>query len=144
MHQIKQLCKCVAGVLACLLLATCTAKAPVYPDLEGYWKLERVEYHNSGEVVEPYRMYWSLQLGIIKLNDRGHYVNPQIIGAYIYDEASRTLSMPEMYIGKVDANPQQLQPYGIPEVGIIYDVLLCDGERMILRCDEFTVYLGAF
>ena len=144
MYQIKYLYHCLAGLMVAILLTTCTAKAPVYPDLEGYWKLERVEHHSSGEIVEPHRLYWSLQLGIIKLNDRGNGVNPQIIGAYIYDDVSHTLKFPEMYIGKVDARPEQLQPNGVPEIGVTFDVLLCDGERMILRCDEFTVYLGAF
>lgn len=144
MYQVRKWRGSLLVLLMLSIMTSCVTKAPEYPDLEGFWKLERIENNQTGEVVVPNRLYWSLQLGIIKLNDRGSYTHTQVIGAYLYDEQARTLSMPEMFVGVRDAQPSQLIPYGIPDVGVVFDVQLCDGNRMILRCDEFTVYLGAF
>lgn len=144
MYQVKCLFRtlCIVSLLA--LLTACTEKAPVYPDLEGNWKLERIETNATGNTESCNLLYWAFQLGIIKLNDRGTNENPQIIGAYLYDEGAKTLTMSEMYIGKTVPTQQQLQAYGIPSVGTVFNVLQCDGDNMVLRCEEYTLYLRSF
>lgn len=146
MYQIKSICRFFCMVY-CLfaVLVSCTEKAPEYPDLEGYWRLERIETNVTGDVQTCNRLYWALQLGIVRLHDRGDNGYGTITGAYVYDEGARTLKMLEMYVGNnTAAKPAQLIPYGVPDAGTTYDVLQCDGDNMILRCEQYTLYLRKF
>lgn len=59
MEKIRKVCARLCLVLVFMLWAGCTGKAPEYPDLEGYWKTERIVDNATGEDMPCNRLFWA-------------------------------------------------------------------------------------
>ena len=84
----KTLWRTVRALVSLVWCVACTEKAPVYPDLEGYWKEERIENAATGESRECNRLFWALQLGVSEVKDLGHNGYGTYLCRYEYDEGA--------------------------------------------------------
>lgn len=138
-------------MLACLVALGCTGKAPEYPDLEGYWKEEYIENGITGERTECNRQFWALQLGVSEVLDFGGNGYGSYLCLYEYNEGAGTLRMYKFRVKgnqTKEADVEKLKYFGIPaedaEEGVTFEVVKLDGDDMILRSDETTLYFSSF
>ena len=124
----------------CLLLCTgCVDKAPEYPELEGFWKTERIVDNATGEEQPCHRLYWALQLGIVQLKDLGGNGLGNHFGRFAYDRQAGTLRIFEVQ----GISEQKLQGFGIPSTDTLFGITLRDG-KMVLQSETTTVYFSLF
>ena len=123
----------------------CTDKAPEYPDLEGYWKQERIDDGNTGTQTVHERVYWAFQLGVSEV--RNIQTGEDFLCRYEYNEGASSL---RMYDFRMKGNKSQkvnvgkLSLLGIPSDDVIYEVVKLDGDRMLLRADDITLHFRKF
>ena len=137
------LCVCLAAILC----QACTGKAPEYPDLEGYWKQERIEDRQTGESRACDRLFWALQLGVGEVKDLGKGGSRVCLCRYEYNEGAATLRLYDFRIrGDQSERPgqEQLDVFGIPSEDTTFEVLLLDGDHMVLRSDKSVLHLRSF
>lgn len=133
--------------LAMVLCLACTGKAPEYPDLEGYWKQERIENRQTGESKACNRLFWALQLGVGEVKDLGENGSRISICRYDYDEGAATLRLYDFRMrGDQSKRPEQelLDVFGIPSDDTTFEVLSLDGDHMVLRAGENVLYFRSF
>lgn len=143
----KTLWRTVLALVSLVWCVACTEKAPVYPDLEGYWKEERIENAATGESRECNRLFWALQLGVSEVKDLGHNGYGTYLCRYEYDEGASTLRMydfrnrgDQAEVGDIS----KLGAFGIPSDDVTFDVVQLDGDRMVLRVGDTTLYFRSF
>lgn len=139
-----------AWTLLCLtvsLLPACTGKAPEYPDLEGYWKQERIEYRREGKTEGCNRLFWALQLGVTELKDLGNNGYGTYLCRYEYDEGKGTLRLFD-FRKRSDQSPLpdagQLKAFGIPSENVIFEVVSLDKDKMVLCAGDTALYFRSF
>ena len=133
--------------LAVSLCFSCTDKAPVHPDLEGFWKQEWIEDEATGERSECHRLYWAFQLGVSELQDLGENGYGNFLCRYEYDDAAATLRMYDFRWRSnqgqvVDAD--ELKPFGIPSGDVTFEVVGLDGDNMVLRSGSISLRFRSF
>lgn len=146
MEKKKIICLLLCGLLM-QVLAGCTDKAPEYPDLEGYWKTERIVNNQTGEKMPCNRLFWALQLGLVELKDLGENGFGGYIGRFEYDEKAKTLRIHNVVFQGNQTRPAEeknLINFGLPSIDTVFDVLSLDGHRMVLRSDMTTLYFRSF
>lgn len=141
MHTLRNLfaasvCVCLAAVFC----PSCTDKAPEHPDLEGFWKEERIEDVSTGASEECDRLYWAFQLGVSQLNDYGSEGGEMLICRYEYDEGKATLRMHDFR----PAGEEYLKVFGIPSEEVTFEVVRLDGDHMLLRSGNSMLYFKSF
>ena len=135
----------VLGILACW--TSCTGKAPEYPDLEGFWKEEKVVDGSTGESRECHRLFWALQLGVSEVNDLGGNGFGSYLCRYVYDEGASTLRRYDFRTKGSQsevADIAKLGEFGIPSDDVTFEVVRLDGDRLVLRAGDTTLYFRAF
>lgn len=142
----------IASVMLCFCLMQalytgCVDKAPEYPDLEGYWKTERIVDNLTGEDKPCNRLYWALQLQVIELRDLRENATGSLVGRFVYDEGAATLRLTNMVKkGNQSANADaaSLEKFGVPSAEAVFEVLSLDGKQMVLRSEKTTLYFRSF
>lgn len=139
----KWICFCMA-VPAFL---SCTDKAPEHPDLEGYWKQERIEDGTTGESRECNRLFWAFQLGLAEVRDLGGNGYGTYVCRYDYDEDAATLRMYDFRMKgnqSHEADTGKLNEFGIPSEDVVFKVLRIGGGHLELRTGNTSLYFRSF
>ena len=140
---LKWICVCLT-VSFCL---SCTDKAPEYPDLEGYWKQERIEDGATDSQSECNRLFWAFQLGVSEIHDLGGNGYGTYVCRYCYNEEAATLRMynfKERGGKHQEADVDNLEHFGIPSGDVTFDVVRLDGDHMVLRSGMTSLYFRSF
>lgn len=130
-----------------LSVAACTEKAPVYPELEGYWQEERIVDEVTGVDKECARLYWAFQLGVSEIRDLGANGWGIHVCRYEYDEAHRLLRMwdfREKENQSQNSAEEMLEGFGIPSSDVTFEVVKADGDHLVLRCEGTRLYFRSF
>ncbi len=148
MCQIKKLRNITMFFVTVLMLATCTEKAPVYPDLEGFWKQEQIEVRDGrGTVIECNRLFWAFQLGVAEIKDLGNNGYGTCLCRFEYDEGKSLIRMYDFVSNSKrmeNSDVEILKKFGIPSLDVTYKVLDLDGDRMILCVGDTVLYYRSF
>ena len=131
--------------LLCLTLAGC-AKAPMNGALDGQWQLLRYET-TDGEVRDCRRLYYSIQLQVVELADKGGEGYSTYIGRFAYDEGRAEVVIRELRPrgdeGRL-ATTDELQPFGLCATDNVLHVVAVDDDHLTLRSDVATLYFRKF
>ena len=148
----KEVMKKACGwILPCMMTVSvffsCTGKAPEYPDLEGYWKQERIENEVTGERVDCNRLYWALQLGVCEVKDLGGNGYGTYLCRYVYDPDASTLRMYDFRVRSTqsaDVEVEKLRQFGIPSKDVTFEVRLLNDDAMVLHATDTTLCFRSF
>ena len=131
--------------LLCLTLTGC-AKAPMNGALDGQWQLLRYET-TDGEVHDCRRLYYSIQLQVVELADKGGAGYGTYIGRFAYDEGRAEVVIRELRPrgdeGRL-ATTDELQPFGLFATDNVLHVVAVDDDHLTLRSDAATLYFRKF
>lgn len=131
--------------LLSLTLAGCE-KAPKNGALDGQWQLLRYETAD-GEVHACRRLYYSIQLQVVELADKGGAGYGTYIGRFAYDERRAEVVIRELRPrgdeGRL-ATTDELQPFGLFATDNVLHVVAVDDDHLTLRSDAATLYFRKF
>lgn len=131
--------------LLSLTLAGCE-KAPKNGALDGQWKLLRYETAD-GEVHACRRLYYSIQLQVVELADKGGGGNGTYIGRFAYDEGRAEVVIRELRPRSDEgrlATADELQPFGLFATDNVLQIVAVDDDHLTLRSDAATLYFRKF
>lgn len=140
------------STLLLVLLVTSCEKAPIRPDVEGYWQLKSVNYLETGETVEYNGLYYSITRMLVSVSDpHGRYGCGQAFGRLEYQDDNNSLVFSDFYVGagNVDTGEpaplSSLIPYGInSREETKFRIIHCNGKTMTLQSDYARLELKKF
>ena len=141
----------LASFLVCALFCGCDWKDPIDEDIEGFWRLERFETRADGQMHECERMYYSITRMVVEVAEKQ---GPHGYGAYIarfeYKDGRKKVAMRDFKVRgntrdtHVDATIEQLLPFGMNATTTEFEVVIADGDNLVLRSDYATLQLKKF
>lgn len=140
----------VAAVMA-LAMSGCDFKEPVNSDIEGFWKLERFETRADGRMHECTRLYYSITRYVVEVSEKqGPNGYGTYIGRFGYEDGETKVVMKDFKQraatsdNGVNATVEDLLPFGINSTETTFDVVVADGDNLVLRSDYSTLQLTRF
>ena len=134
------------AMLAVLQVIGCTDKKTIDPDVEGFWRVDKIEYLQEEEVKPFARLYWSMQLSVGELNDYGQNGLGRFLFRYEYDEKGKTLRLYNIN-GKSELSLQEkerLKGFGVFDADETFKVEKSDGNHMVLASDGARIWFTSF
>lgn len=120
-------------LLLLLGISSCD-KAPINGKLDGRWQLMTIEYED-GRVEECYRIYYSIQLHLVEISDKGGK-GGTFIGRFSYKDDEVTMSDFRRRGQEEElATLAELQTFGISLPLTHFKVEKATGEKLILKSD---------
>ena len=120
-------------LLLLLGISSCD-KAPINGKLDGRWQLMTIEYED-GRVEECYRIYYSIQLHLVEISDKGGK-GGTFIGRFSYKDDEVTMSDFRRRGQEEElATLAELQTFGISLPLTHFEVEKATGEKLILKSD---------
>lgn len=120
-------------LLLLLGISSCD-KAPINGKLDGRWQLMTIEYED-GRVEECYRIYYSIQLHLVEISDKGGK-GGTFIGRFSYKGDEVTMSDFRRRGQEEElATLAELQTFGISLPLTHFEVEKATGEKLILKSD---------
>ena len=133
-------------MLLLVWLCGCDRKWPMNGALDGQWQLLRYET-TDGEVRDCRRLYYSIQLQVVELADKGGEGYGTYIGRFAYDEGRAEVVIRELRPrgdeGRL-ATTDELQPFGLFATDNVLHVVAVDDDHLTLRSDVATLYFRKF
>lgn len=134
-----------------LAVAGCEFKEPINNDIEGFWKLERFETRADGRMHECTRLYYSITRYVVEVSEKqGSNGYGSYIGRFGYEDGETKVVMKDFKQraatsdNGVDATVDDLLPFGINSVETTFEVVVADGDNLVLRSDYATLQLTRF
>lgn len=134
------------------LLAGCS-RAPIRPDVEGFWKLKRFTLVETGETVECSNLYYSITNVVTQVSERegsngyGSYVSR----TEYRDNETKLVLIDFKVSGGFTADTgenapvEDLRHYGIDsQEETVFDIVKCKRGKMTLRSDYAEIVLEKF
>lgn len=128
-----------------LLLVACE-KAPMNGALDGQWQLLSYETAD-GEIQNCYRLYYSIQLQVVELADKGGSGKGTFIGRFAYDENRSSVVIRELRYRSNEsrlATLEDLQPFGLFRTETTFHVVEADRHRLVLQSADATLRFRKF
>lgn len=120
-------------LLLLLGISSCD-KAPINGKLDGRWQLMTIEY-TDGEVEECYRIYYSIQLHLVEISDKGGNGGTHI-GRFSYKDDEVTMSeFRHRGDEEILSNLNELKPFGLNLPSNHLKVERATSEQLILKSD---------
>lgn len=142
---------CVAAFMLCAVCCGCEWKDPIDEDIEGFWRLERFETAADGEMHECERIYYSITRMVVEVAEKQ---GPHDYGAFIarfeYKDGRKKVVMRDFKRrastsdNHESATPGQLLPFGMNATTTEFEVVVADGDNLVLRSDYATLQLTRF
>lgn len=138
----------VFTVMAC---CGCEWKDPIDEDIEGFWRLERFETHADGQIHECKRIYYGITRMVVEVAERqgpGDY--GAFIGRFEYKDGRKHVVMRDFKQrantsdNGVSATPEDMMPFGMDAATTEFEVVVADGDNLVLRSDYATLQLTRF
>lgn len=142
-------------IMAIIGMAMGTAgckKAPINSDVEGLWILERFTVTETDETVECERLYYSITRMVTEVAEKD---GAKGYGAYIgrteYRNNETQLVVKDFKVRRFttdtgqNAPVEMLRHFGINnQQETVFDIVTCDGKKMILKSDYAQLELKKF
>ena len=119
--------------------------------IEGFWRLERFETAADGEMHECERIYYSITRMVVEVAEKQ---GPHDYGAFIarfeYKDGRKKVVMRDFKRrastsdNHESATPGQLLPFGMNATTTEFEVVVADGDNLVLRSDYATLQLTRF
>lgn len=136
----------IVMLLACCVWMTCCQKAPMNEKVEGHWQLTSFET-TDGTTHTCERIYYSIQLQLLEINNKGDNHYGAFIGRFHYHPETKKIRVSEFRErGAEDklATKEQLQPFGMNSTETEFDVIEANGKTLILKSDYATLTFRDF
>ncbi len=139
-------------IIMSALLAGCS-RAPIRPDVEGFWKLKQFTLVSTGETVECSNLYYSITNVVTQVSERE---GSNGYGAYVsrteYRDNETKLVLKDFKVSGgltadtgEDAPVEDLRHYGInSQEETVFEIAECKGGKMTLRSDYAEIRLEKF
>ena len=139
-------------IITSAVLAGCS-RAPIRPDVEGFWKLKYFTLVSTGEKVECSNLYYSITNAVTQVSER---MGSNGYGAYVsrteYRDNETKLALRDFKVSGgltadtgEDAPVEDLRHYGInSQEETVFDIVECKRGKMILRSDYAELVLEKF
>lgn len=148
--MVKMIRLLIAVVMA-VAVAGCEFKEPIDNDIEGFWKLERFETNADGRMYECRRIYYSITRYVVEVSEKqGPNGYGTFIGRFGYKDGRTKVVMKDFKHrantsdNGVSATVNELKPFGINSLETTFDVVVADGDNLVLRSDYATLQLTRF
>lgn len=104
--------------------------------LDGFWRIEEIEYTEDGSTVIPDNKFIMINLELLQLGSP----RPSITGVISYSKSEKTLGV------EFPMNPEanKLRGYGFMSNPATFDILKLDDDELILKSASSTVYCTRF
>lgn len=139
------------AMLMAVAVAGCEFKEPIDNDIEGFWKLERFETNADGRMHECTRLYYSITRYVVEVSEKqGPNGYGTFIGRFGYKDGETKVVMKDFKQrantsdNGVSATVDDLKPFGIDSLETTFDVVVADGDNLVLRSDYATLQLTRF
>ena len=138
----------VFTVMAC---CGCEWKDPIDEDIEGFWRLERFETHADGQIHKCKRIYYGITRMVVEVAERqgpGDY--GAFIGRFEYKDGRKHVVMRDFKQrantsdNGVSATHEDMMPFGMDAATTEFEVVVADGDNLVLRSDYATLQLTRF
>lgn len=145
--------KFLLAATAALLFASCTLEHSDNGNLDGYWKMTRVDTLSSGGSLDlsQQRRYWGIEHKLVSLRDIDGLAEP-FYTRFSYTGDSLIIHTPYANHGHEDsgeeggdiplteADTARLAPYALTGLRTGFAVQMLEGRHMVLCSDRFRVY----
>lgn len=142
---------CVAAFMLCAVCCGCEWKDPIDEDIEGFWRLERFETAADGEMHECERIYYSITRIVVEVAEKqGPHGYGAFIARFEYKDGRKKVVMRDFKRrastsdNHESATPGQLLPFGMNATTTEFEVVVADGDNLVLRSDYATLQLTRF
>lgn len=136
MKQIFLLIWLLLGISSC-------NKAPVNGKLDGRWQLMTIE-NADGDIEECYRIYYSIQLHLVEISDKGGK-GGTFIGRFSYEDDEVTVSEFRHRGNEEElATLAELKPFGLYSPITHFKVEKATGDKLVLRSDDARLSFRKF
>lgn len=139
------------AMLMAVAVAGCEFKEPIDNDIEGFWKLERFKTNVDGRMYECRRIYYSITRYVVEVSEKqGPNGYGTFIGRFGYKDGRTKVVMKDFKHrantsdNGVSATVDELKPFGINSLETTFDVVVADGDNLVLRSDYATLQLTRF
>lgn len=138
-------------VITVMMCGGCDWKDPIDEDIEGFWRLERFETRADGQMHECERIYYSITRMVVEVAERqgpGGY--GAFIGRFEYKDGRKRVVMSDFKQrantsdNGVSATPEDMLPFGMDAATTEFEVVVTDGDNLVLRSDYATLQLTRF
>lgn len=140
-----------AALLACAVCSSCDWKDPIDEDIEGFWQLERFETNSDGEVHDCERLYYGITRMVVEVSEKD---GPNGYGSFVarfeYKDGRKKVVMRDFKRRAAtsdaheDATVDELLPFGMNATTTEFEVVVADGDNLVLRSDYATLQLKRF
>lgn len=137
--------------VVCSVCQSCEMKEPLDDDVEGFWRLERFETAADGETHECDRIYYSITRYVVEVAERqGSNGYGSYIGRFSYAGGGSKAVMKDFKQraatsdNGVDATVEQLLPFGMNATETMFEIVVADGDNLVLRSDYAVLWLTRF
>ena len=133
------------SILLISILTGCS-KAPINPDVEGFWKLRQITVLSTDETTDCKDMYYSITRMVTEVRGAGAYISRT---EYRDNETKLVLKDFKVRGGTADtgedAPVEGLRNFGInSQQETVFDILHCNGKTMTLQSDYARLELEKF
>lgn len=143
--QLMKYLTLVVWLASCLGFAGCQ-KAPMNGKVDGHWQLMSFET-TDGTIHPCKRIYFSIQLQLIEINNKGDDRYGNFIGRFHYNPETEKIAVSEFrQRGEEErvATPDQLLPFGMNSTETVFTVIEANGKTLILKSDYATLTFRIF
>lgn len=133
-------------LLACCVGLACCQKAPMNEKIDGHWQLMSFET-TDGTMHPCERIYYSIQLQLIEISNKGGSRYGTFIGRFHYQPATKKIKVYEFRERNAEerlATKEQLLPFGMNSTETVFDVVEANGKTLILKSDYATLTFRIF
>ena len=141
----------LAAFLLCAVCCGCDWKDPSDEDREGFWRLERFETRADGQMHECERMYYSITRMVVEVSERqGPNGYDSFVARFEYKDGREKVVMRDFKRRAAtsdsheDATVEELLPFGLDATTTEFEVVVADGDNLVLRSDYATLQLTRF
>lgn len=138
-------------IIGSLLTCSCT-KEPINNNVEGLWILKEFTTLKDNKTTKCNRLYYSITRMVTEISEKqGNNGYGTYIGRTEYSHNEKQLVLKDFKIRQAtsdsgkDAPVDKLRHFGINNQKItVFDILECDGKKMILQSDYARLQLEKF
>lgn len=140
-----------AALLACAMCSSCEWKDPIDEDIEGFWRLESFVTEADGEHHPCERLYFGITRMVVEVSEKD---GPNDYGSFVarmeYKDGHKKVVMRDFKRRAAtsdaheDATVEQLLPFGMNATTTEFEVVVADGDNLVLRSDYATLRLKRF
>lgn len=141
----------LAALLACAMCSSCDWKDPIDEDIEGFWRLENFETNNPKKIHRCERLYFGITRMVVEVSEKGGTNGyGDFVARFEYKDGHKKVVMRDFKRRAAtsdaheNATVEELLPFGMNATTTEFEVVVADGDNLVLRSDYATLQLKRF